>query len=137
MKTFWAEYHWGVLPHAKYEVSLSDPQNVNSISLPFDGTEIAHADYVDVNKGVQVIVSKDLYRIVAEAFKQWWYVLLYVISMVALSFHMIHGFSSAFQTLGWNHNKYIPAIKFLGIWVFGVLIPLGFAAMPIYFFFFR
>ena len=137
MNTFWAQYHWGGLPHAKYEVRLSNPQDVTITPLPFDGKEIAHLDYVDSNTGTQVIISKDLYKIVAEAFKQWWYVLLYVASMAALSFHMIHGFSSAFQTLGWDHKKYIPAIKFLGIWIFGVLIPLGFAAMPIYFFFFK
>jgi succinate dehydrogenase / fumarate reductase cytochrome b subunit len=72
---------------------------------------------------------------VNKAFQTWWYVLLYVIAMAALSFHLIHGFKSAFQTIGWNNSKLIPIIRFLGVWVFGVLIPLAFAAMPLYFFF--
>lgn len=137
MNTFWAQYHWGALPHARYETSLSNPKQITVTSLPFDQTQVSYTDYIDPVNDTHVVISKDLYRIVAEAFSQWWYVLLYVISMAALSFHLIHGFSSAFQTLGWDHKKYMPLIKCIGIWGFGVLIPLGFAAMPIYFFFFK
>ena len=136
MSNFWAQYHWGELPYARYEVSLSDPSQVKVTPIPFNGEEVAHADYVDSQAGTQVLVARDLYKIVYESFKQWWYVLLYIISMAALSFHLIHGFRSAFQTLGWNNSKYVPLIKFLGLWVFGVLIPLGFAAMPIYIYLF-
>ncbi len=137
MSNFWAQYHWGALPYAKYEVSLENPQNIAVTNLPFEGKKLIHAEYVDTQKGVQVLVSKDLYKIVYDSFKQWWYVLLYVISMAALSFHLIHGFQSGFQSLGWDHRKYFPLIKKIGIWIFGVLIPLAFAAMPVYFFFFK
>lgn len=58
------------------------------------------------------------------------YVILYVISMLVLSFHLIHGFSSAFQSLGINHKKYNKGIKITGI-LFAVIIPLGFAIIPI------
>ena len=136
MSNFWAQYHWGDLPYARYEVSLTDPGDVTVTPLPFNGQEVAHADYVDAQAGKQIIIAKDLYKIVSESFKQWWYVLLYVISMAALSFHLVHGFRSAFQTLGWDNSKYIPLIRFVGEWIFGVLIPLGFAAMPLYIFFF-
>lgn len=77
---------------------------------------------------------KDLYAVVSEAFKQEWLVGLYVISMVAIAYHLIHGFQSGFQTLGINHKKYTPLIKFLSIGVFGILIPLLFAAMPVFFY---
>ncbi len=137
MSNFWAQYHWGNLPYARYEISLQNPQDIKVTSIPFEGKELAHADYVDARSGTQVIIAKNLYKIVNESFKQWWYVTLYVISMAALSFHLIHGFRSAFQTIGWDHKKYIPLIRFLGVWVFGVLIPIGFAAMPLYFFFFK
>jgi succinate dehydrogenase / fumarate reductase cytochrome b subunit len=76
----------------------------------------------------------DLYVRVVEAFKNPIYVLLYVISMVALAYHLIHGFQSAFQTLGLNHRKYTPAIRSFG-YIFSILVCLGFASMPIYFFF--
>ena len=78
--------------------------------------------------------NKDLYLIVAEAFSQWWYVALYVVSMIGLGFHLSHGFSSAFQTLGINHKKYTPFIKGLGI-VYAIAIPAAFAAIPLYMFF--
>jgi succinate dehydrogenase / fumarate reductase cytochrome b subunit len=76
----------------------------------------------------------DLYEIVSVAFKNPILVAFYVFSMAMLSFHLYHGFQSGFQSLGINHKKYTPFIKFLGIAIFAVLIPLTFAAMPIYFF---
>ena len=77
---------------------------------------------------------KDLYAVVKEAFSQWWYVLLYVISMVAIGFHMAHGFQSGFQSLGIRHTKYTPMIEFVGRYFFALIIPVAFAAMPIYVF---
>lgn len=73
---------------------------------------------------------KDLYTIVAEAFTQWWYVLLYVVGMFGLGFHLSHGFESAFQTLGLNHKKYTPLIKKLGLG-FAVVVPALFASIPV------
>jgi succinate dehydrogenase / fumarate reductase cytochrome b subunit len=57
--------------------------------------------------------------------------------MMALAFHLIHGFKSAFQTLGLNHKKYNQLIKNIGICVFGIIVPILFAAMPIYFLLFN
>ena len=78
---------------------------------------------------------KDLYTLVAAAFSQSWYVALYVISMILLAFHLWHGFASAFQTLGINHAKYTPAIRFVGR-VFAIVVPALFAWIPINMFFF-
>jgi succinate dehydrogenase / fumarate reductase cytochrome b subunit len=85
--------------------------------------------------GVEIIQTKDLYKQVAYSFQNPILVLFYVIAMAALAFHLIHGFQSAFQTLGFNHRRYIGLIKGIGIWVFGVIIPIAFAAMPLYFYF--
>lgn len=76
-------------------------------------------------------VYKDLFLIVGEAFKQGWLVALYVLAMFFLGFHLSHGFSSAFQTLGINHKKYSPAIKAIGT-AYSVLVPALFASMPLY-----
>jgi succinate dehydrogenase / fumarate reductase cytochrome b subunit len=46
----------------------------------------------------------------------------------------MHGFQSAFQTLGLNHKKYTPVIKKLGI-IYSILIPFIFALMPLAFYF--
>ena len=81
--------------------------------------------------GVDSTGNKDLYSVVFKAYSQLWYVILYVFSMIVLSFHLSHGFSSAFQTLGLNHKKYTPAIKFIGK-LFSIVVPVLFAMMPIY-----
>lgn len=75
------------------------------------------------------------YNIVTGFFTIWWYVLLYIIAVLLLGIHLNHGFQSAFQTFGWNHNRYFPFIKMFGT-VYAVIMALGFASMPIYFFFF-
>jgi succinate dehydrogenase / fumarate reductase cytochrome b subunit len=74
--------------------------------------------------------NKDLYTITAAAFHQLWYVLLYVVCMIAIAFHLSHGFSSAFQSIGANHAQYTPIIKKVG-YAFGILIPLAFAIIPV------
>jgi len=86
--------------------------------INYDGSDIAY---------------KDMYKIVVEAFTQAWYVVLYVICMIALAFHLFHGFQSAFQTFGINHHRYTPVIKVIGVGVFAIIIPALFAAMPLFF----
>ncbi len=73
---------------------------------------------------------KDLYTMVAEAFTQWWYVLLYVVGMFGLGYHLSHGFESAFQTLGLNHKKYTPLMKKIGLG-FAIIVPTLFASIPV------
>lgn len=77
---------------------------------------------------------KDLYAIVSEAFANIGYVIFYVVSMVVIAYHLLHGFQSSFQTLGLNHKKYTPFIKAVGI-VYSILVPLGFAVIPLYMYF--
>jgi succinate dehydrogenase / fumarate reductase cytochrome b subunit len=79
---------------------------------------------------------KDLYTPVVYAFQQWYFVVFYVFSMGVIAYHLLHGFQSAFQTLGINHKKYTPLIKTVGV-IYSILIPLGFAIIPIYMFFFK
>lgn len=57
-------------------------------------------------------------------------VFFYVAAMVSLAYHLMHGFQSAFQSLGLNHKTYTPLIKAIGFW-FSIIVPLVFAAMPV------
>jgi hypothetical protein len=57
---------------------------------------------------MEIMRVKDIHARVQESFSNVWYVVFYVIAMGALSFHLLHGFQSAFQTLGWMHRKYKP-----------------------------
>ena len=36
---------------------------------------------------------------------------LYMLGLVSLLFHLLHGFQSAFQTFGINHRRWTPIIK--------------------------
>jgi len=62
-----------------------------------------------------------------------WRVLLYCIGFIFLSLHLLHGFSSAFQSVGAN-NKYTQALKGFGK-AYAVLIPLGFIVIALFHFF--
>lgn len=55
---------------------------------------------------------------------------VYLLGLISLLYHLLHGFQSAFQTFGLNHKKYTPVIKSCGVW-YSVIIVLLFASMPI------
>jgi succinate dehydrogenase / fumarate reductase cytochrome b subunit len=74
--------------------------------------------------------TRDLYTLVDMWFQKEWYVGLYVFCMGALAFHLWHGFSSAFQTLGMNHLKYNNLIAIVGR-AYAIIIPALFALIPI------
>ncbi len=76
------------------------------------------------------IMMKNGFALVQAAYSNPIYSLIYVIAMVFLGFHLSHGFQSAFQTLGLNHNKYTTFIKKTGL-AFSILIPGLFAMIPI------
>jgi succinate dehydrogenase cytochrome b subunit len=74
----------------------------------------------------------DLYSMVRARFEVWWFALIYFVAMIALAAHLTHGFQSAFRTLGLRHKKYLPLVKFIG-YAFAILVPAGFAIVPVYF----
>jgi succinate dehydrogenase / fumarate reductase cytochrome b subunit len=71
-----------------------------------------------------------LFNEMKEVFSQLWVVILYCLAMVSLGYHLLHGFKSAFQTLGWNHVKYNSIIEKTGV-IISIVLPVLFAAMPI------
>jgi succinate dehydrogenase / fumarate reductase cytochrome b subunit len=76
----------------------------------------------------------DLYYIVDKTYQNIGFVIFYVVSMYVVGAHLWHGFQSSFQTLGLNHKKYTPFIQGLGKF-YSVIVPLGFAIIPIFFYF--
>ena len=57
-------------------------------------------------------------------------VTLYVLGCISLMYHLLHGFQSAFRTLGVPNGKYISIIKVVGFG-FAVIVSLAFAMMPV------
>lgn len=92
-------------------------------------------DFMNTQANVKVGEGyKDLYKITVDFFKHPKFgliaTILYVLSMFVLAFHLLHGFQSAFQSLGIN-NKFTPAIKAFGKF-FAIVVPLLFAIIPVY-----
>jgi succinate dehydrogenase / fumarate reductase cytochrome b subunit len=76
----------------------------------------------------------DLGILVVEKFKLGGYAVFYIICLLIMSFHLLHGFQSAFQSLGLEHKTYTPVIKVLGI-IYTVLVTAGFILIPVYIYF--
>jgi succinate dehydrogenase / fumarate reductase, cytochrome b subunit len=78
--------------------------------------------------------QEDLYTLVVTVYRNGWYVLIYVLCMVALGYHLLHGFFSAARTLGIYHPRYANWVRAAG-WVYSVGISAGFALIPLYIYF--
>lgn len=63
-------------------------------------------------------------------FVDMWRVALYCLAFVFLALHLLHGFSSAFQSVGAN-NKYTRGLRGFGK-AYAVMIPLGFIFIALY-----
>ena len=96
-----------------------------------NGTELYNPQ-VNVKMGD---LYKDLHKLTLDFFKDAKYGLFftigYVLAMIALAFHLWHGFQSAFQSLGVNSSKITPVIKFVGK-AFSIIVPILFAIIPIF-----
>jgi succinate dehydrogenase / fumarate reductase cytochrome b subunit len=76
----------------------------------------------------------DLGILVIEKFKMPGFVIFYTGCFLFLAFHLLHGFWSAFQTLGLDHKVYTPVIKVIGI-LYTITITAGFILIPVYVYF--
>ncbi|CAN5227914.1 hypothetical protein BH09BAC2_BH09BAC2_10940 [soil metagenome] len=72
----------------------------------------------------------DLFAEMKEVFSNPVIVALYLIGLMSLLFHLLHGFQSAFQTFGINHKRYTPFIKGLGV-LYSFAVCILFAFMPL------
>jgi succinate dehydrogenase / fumarate reductase cytochrome b subunit len=95
---------------------------------------IIHLSHFYVGTKVALYARGDedhnLYAEMQEVFSHSWIVALYIGGVIALFWHLFHGFQSAFQSLGINHKRYTPIIKTLGTG-YSVIICILFALMPL------
>jgi succinate dehydrogenase / fumarate reductase cytochrome b subunit len=63
-------------------------------------------------------------------FKKLEFVIFYLLSFLFLGFHLIHGFQSAFKTLGLHSAKYAQLIQILGL-IYTIIVVAGFAVIPL------
>lgn len=71
---------------------------------------------------------------IQELFTQPVYSIIYIVWIVAIWFHLTHGFWSGMQTLGLSNNKWLPRLKTISN-VIATIICLMFVAVPLYYLF--
>lgn len=72
----------------------------------------------------------DVYGMMIAGFQEWPIALTYVLAMIGLGQHLIHGLASLFQSLGWNSPRWKGLLRKGAIGLV-VLIVLGNISMPI------
>lgn len=158
MVNFWAKMHFGGLKLHTYELTMDQsvqpgaekqfiyhthtpsPQAVpvveqvevkNELELYFKGSNLKIGEgYKDLHSAVIAFFTGNDTNGVKGNSMAVIAVALYTLSMLVLGFHLWHGFSSTFQSLGINHKRYTPGIKIFGK-IFSVIVPLAFAIIPI------
>jgi succinate dehydrogenase / fumarate reductase cytochrome b subunit len=102
---------------------------LGSLLLLFLVSHLSHF-WIDTKIAVFKHEEHNTYLEMKEVFSHWYIVLIYLVGVIALCYHLLHGFQSAFQSLGLNHKNYTPLIKKVGVW-FSIIVCLLFAAMPV------
>jgi succinate dehydrogenase / fumarate reductase cytochrome b subunit len=72
----------------------------------------------------------NLYHLMQVTFQDLWVVIVYVVACFSLFWHLLHGFQSAFRTVGVHNKRYMGIIRGAGT-AFAIIIPLAFAMMPV------
>ena len=84
--------------------------------------EVAHQ--LGASTSEDLLFAADGMHHIENAFSQMWTLPVYVIGLVALWFHLTHGFWSSLQSLGASNGKWIPRLRTLGNWWATIVIAL-------------
>jgi succinate dehydrogenase / fumarate reductase, cytochrome b subunit len=106
---------------------------LGTLLLLFLIMHIAHFWVPSRITGLEEVEGKNYHNLfikMQEVFSNGFIVILYILGCVSLAYHLLHGFQSAFRTLGVHNKRYIHIIKGLGTG-FSIVVPLIFALMPI------
>jgi succinate dehydrogenase / fumarate reductase cytochrome b subunit len=107
-----------------------------TVTLVFIVIHLATFKFGPQYPSAQVPGERDLFRLVVEVFHNPWTVVFYAACMVVIGFHLRHGISSAFQSLGLIPSAWTRVVLTTGA-IVAVLIAGGFCILPLYVYFFR
>ena len=93
--------------------------NIHALEPATLGSEYGGQEVHNLYKEMQLVFQDNLLVVI-----------VYVLGVISLCWHLLHGFQSAFQTFGINHKRYTALIKTIGI-VYSIVICLLFALMPV------
>jgi succinate dehydrogenase / fumarate reductase cytochrome b subunit len=107
-------------------------RTLSSVTMPYTGFIIlAFVIFHLINFSFVDKTQRTIFEIVSLAFANPVYMVVYVVVMIVVALHIRHGFWSAFQTIGANHPKYMPALMVLSI-IASLIFGFGFGLLPIY-----
>lgn len=89
-----------------------------------------HAEELGVDANGRV----NLFKEITETFSILPYTILYVVAIIALGYHLWHGFPAGFRSLGLMHPRYTPAIVFIGK-LYTIIITVGFIFIALFWYF--
>jgi succinate dehydrogenase / fumarate reductase cytochrome b subunit len=89
---------------------------------------IGHPELTEV--AYNGIDMHNMYNLMKFTFSELWVVIVYVLACISLAYHLLHGFQSAFRTMGVRNARWMALVQSVGVG-YSILIPLLFALMPI------
>jgi len=72
----------------------------------------------------------DMGKMVVAKFSHLTHVIIYIVWLLILGFHLDHAFHSGLQSLGFNHNKYTPAMFTISR-IIAIILTVGFIIIPV------
>lgn len=75
-------------------------------------------------------VMHDMFGLMKVTFSELWIVIAYLLGVFSLFWHLMHGFQSAFRTIGVSNKKFLLMLQSIG-YGYSIIICLLFAAMPV------
>lgn len=83
-----------------------------------------HMMFAELTGMPTAIDPADGFALICQTFSSPVYTVLYIVWLVALWFHLSHGFWSAMQTLGWNGKTWFTRWRAIGITYVTILVAL-------------
>ena len=124
--------NWQV-SRSRYEVSTRVVKNTfASETMPYTGLVILTFLLVHIFSFTFSSSDVPIADTVKELLGGFTYSLFYIVSFIALAFHLSHGFWSMLQTFGVNHPRYNYLISKLTL-IFPLFFLIMFAGIPLYF----
>jgi succinate dehydrogenase / fumarate reductase cytochrome b subunit len=72
----------------------------------------------------------NMFNLMQFTFSHLWVVVVYVLACISLLYHLLHGFQSAFRTIGVHNGRWFSLIKSIGVG-YSVIVCVLFALMPV------
>ncbi|NLI36948.1 MAG: succinate dehydrogenase cytochrome b subunit [Bacteroidales bacterium] len=120
---------------SKTQISWAS-KNMLALGLIVLGLLILHLSHLWAKMQLQHFLSNEgenPYDLVKILFSGGWYVAIYIIWIVALCYHITHGFWSMFQSMGVTNRKWIPRLQKIAV-IYSYSIMIGYILIPFYFY---